>query len=99
MCVKHIPTSVIKRSHGSLRWKDSGLTINSRRADLTEAYADLIVGAAGRVSSIHRALDSRPEAATYSRMAGLLLRDASLPREGFWPRVPGRAGVPSWRTA
>lgn len=46
-------------------------------------HADLIVGAAGRSSVAHQALGLEHKASTYSRMAGLLLRDCTLPMEGF----------------
>ena len=45
--------------------------------------AELIVGAAGRSSIVHQALGVDAKASTYSRMAGLLLRDAQLPNEGY----------------
>lgn len=45
--------------------------------------ADLIVGAAGRSSVAHQALGLDHKASTYSRMAGLLVRDSTLPIEGY----------------
>ena len=78
--------------HGNIRYENHArvskvegqmLTINSANKELAAVEATLVVGAAGRVSSIHQALDNRPQAATYSRMAGLLLHDVTLPCEGY----------------
>ncbi len=45
--------------------------------------AGRIVGASGRSSIVHKALGIDASAATYSRMAGLLLEDVDLPCEGY----------------
>ena len=46
-------------------------------------WSDLIVGAAGRHTVAHQALDLAPIAASCSRMAGVTLYDAKMPMEGF----------------
>ncbi|HEY4122512.1 MAG TPA: FAD-dependent monooxygenase, partial [Byssovorax sp.] len=48
-----------------------------------EVSVDLVVGAAGRTSIAHAALGVDRTARTYSRMAGLVLHDATLPFEGY----------------
>lgn len=45
--------------------------------------ADLIVGACGRMSVAHTALGIQRGAGTYSRMAGLLLKNVEMPFEGY----------------
>ena len=47
------------------------------------AAADLLVGASGRMSVAHTALGIRRSAGTYSRMAGLVLRNVEMPFEGY----------------
>lgn len=47
------------------------------------ARAERIVGAAGRTSVVHQALGVDASSWTYSRMAGLLLRDTTVPFEGY----------------
>jgi lanosterol synthase len=55
-----------------------------RKGEEPEAItAELIVGAAGRSSLVHDALGLDNTPSTYSRMAGLLLRDCTLPHEGY----------------
>jgi lanosterol synthase len=54
--------------------------------------ARTIIGAAGRTGVVHRALGAVGHAVTYSRMAGVLLRDAELPFEGYGHLCLGGAG-------
>ncbi|HEX3594035.1 MAG TPA: FAD-dependent oxidoreductase, partial [Polyangiaceae bacterium] len=42
-----------------------------------------LVGASGRTGMVHRALGIEARARTYSRMAGVLLTDVTLPHEGY----------------
>jgi lanosterol synthase len=57
-----------------------------------EVAADLIVGAAGRRSLVHKALGLEPSNSPCSRMAGLLLDDVELPHEGFGHVILGGPG-------
>jgi lanosterol synthase len=59
------------------------LTYQLRGGAPVTVFADQIVGASGRASVAHAALGVSHNAGTYSRMAGLLLRDVELPFEGF----------------
>src|SRR5262249_35549792 len=48
-----------------------------------KASAALVVGAGGRTSIAHTTLGIERGAGTYSRMAGLLLRNVEMPFEGY----------------
>ncbi|UQA55160.1 FAD-dependent oxidoreductase [Polyangium aurulentum] len=61
---------------------EQSLTFQRRHGAERTVKADLVVGASGRSSVAHAALSIDRSAATYSRMAGVLLRDATLPFEG-----------------
>ncbi|MBM4375587.1 MAG: FAD-dependent monooxygenase [Deltaproteobacteria bacterium] len=62
-----------------------GQRVNVQRRDgsSSEVAAGLVVGAGGRRSVAHEALGHDVASATYSRMAGLLVEDATLPHEGY----------------
>jgi len=59
------------------------LTYQPRGGQNVTVFADQIAGASGRASVAHQALGTAHNAGTYSRMAGLVLREAELPFEGF----------------
>ncbi|HTJ80598.1 MAG TPA: FAD-dependent oxidoreductase, partial [Polyangiaceae bacterium] len=59
------------------------LTYQVKGTHNVTVFADQIVGASGRASVAHQALGTSHNAGTYSRMAGLVLRDTELPFEGF----------------
>ncbi len=59
------------------------LTYQRKGREPEAVFAELIVGAAGRTSLVHEALGLDQTSSTYSRMAGLLLEDATLPEEGY----------------
>lgn len=54
--------------------------------------AKQVVGACGRSGAAHRALGIAPQAQTYSRMAGVLLTDVTLPHEGYGHLCLGAPG-------
>jgi lanosterol synthase len=62
-----------------------GQSVTFRPRDAAErtVQVDLIVGAGGRQSVAHRCLGLPCTGATFSRMAGLILKEARLPHEGF----------------
>lgn len=65
------------------RLEPNALTYQLESGATYTAKADLLVGAAGRMSVVHTALGIRRTAGTYSRMAGLLLEDIEMPFEGY----------------
>lgn len=74
--VHYVDTARVTRIDGQrLTFRDAG--------GESVVEAEQIVGASGRSSVAHDALGTRGNAGTYSRMAGLLLKDASLPFEGY----------------
>lgn len=54
--------------------------------------APQIVGATGRTGVVHRSLGVEARARTYSRMAGVLLTDVTLPHEGYGHLCLGAPG-------
>ncbi len=68
------------------------LTYQVRGGTTRTIFADQIVGASGRASVAHQALGVAGSAGTYSRMAGLLLKDSELPFEGYGHVVLGAPG-------
>ena len=72
--------------------EDQWLRYRERDGIERSVWSDLIVGAAGRQTVVHQALDLPPIGASCSRMAGLTLYDAQLPAEGFGHVVLGGPG-------
>jgi len=61
---------------------DQSLTFQRKGGSAQTAQAGLVVGASGRSGVAHAALSLDRHAASYSRMAGLLLEDVRMPLEG-----------------
>ena len=59
------------------------LTLEKKNGASQTLFSELIVGASGRASVVHAALGLEKSTTSYSRMAGLILRDLELPFEGF----------------
>ena len=59
------------------------VTYVQRAAVRRTVRADLVIGAGGRRSFVHHELGLTAQSATFSRMAGLILEDVTLPFEAF----------------
>ena len=74
------------------RINGQNLTYQTRAGKTQTVSAGLIVGASGRASVAHDALGIKKSITSYSRMAGLILEDATMPFEGYGHVLLGGPG-------